>query len=108
MRSAGAGAPGARARTPGTLHFDAHLDTWETYSGAAYTRGTPFRLATEEASPTPRPSPTSARAACTNGKRDLDDDAKTGFGIVTSADVMRRGVDEVTDQLRQRIGDRPL
>ena len=31
-----------------------------------------------------------------------------GFGIVTSADVMRRGVDEVADQLRQRIGDRPL
>ncbi len=31
-----------------------------------------------------------------------------GFGIVTSADVMRRGVDEIADQLRQRIGDRPL
>ncbi|GHJ24475.1 hypothetical protein TPA0909_60890 [Streptomyces albus] len=42
------------------------------------------------------------------GKRDLDDDAKMGFGIVTSSDVMRRGVDEVVDQLRQRIGSRPL
>lgn len=31
-----------------------------------------------------------------------------GFGIVTSADVMRRGVDEVAQQLRERIGDRPL
>ncbi|WP_240510386.1 arginase family protein, partial [Streptomyces albus] len=40
--------------------------------------------------------------------RDLDDDAKMGFGIVTSSDVMRRGVDEVVDQLRQRIGSRPL
>ncbi|MGG6652111.1 UNVERIFIED_CONTAM: arginase family protein, partial [Salmonella enterica subsp. enterica serovar Weltevreden] len=25
------------------LHFDAHLDTWDTYFGAPYTHGTPFR-----------------------------------------------------------------
>src|SRR2546421_11681706 len=31
-----------------------------------------------------------------------------GFGIVTSADVMRRGVGEVARQLRERVGDRPL
>jgi hypothetical protein len=24
------------------VHFDAHLDTWDTYFGAAYTHGTPF------------------------------------------------------------------
>src|SRR5690348_601412 len=30
------------------LHFDAHLDTWDTYFGAPYTHGTPFRRATEE------------------------------------------------------------
>ena len=30
------------------LHFDAHLDTWDTYFGAAYTHGTPFRRASEE------------------------------------------------------------
>ena len=30
------------------LHFDAHLDTWDTYFGAAYTHGTPFRRAAEE------------------------------------------------------------
>ncbi len=42
------------------------------------------------------------------GKQDLTDDEKMGFGIVTSADIYRRGADEVADQLRQRIGDRPL
>jgi agmatinase len=31
-----------------------------------------------------------------------------GFGIVTSMDVMRQGVDEVVAGLRARIGDRPL
>src|SRR5699024_10013008 len=30
------------------LHFDAHLDTWDTYFGAPYTHGTPFLRASEE------------------------------------------------------------
>ncbi len=30
------------------VHFDAHLDTWDTYFGAPYTHGTPFRRAAEE------------------------------------------------------------
>ncbi|MFI7626847.1 agmatinase [Microbispora rosea] len=90
------------------LHFDAHLDTWDTYFGAEYTHGTPFRRAVEEGI-------LDTEAVChvgtrgpLYGKRDLEDDRRLGFGIVTSADVMRRGVDEVADALRQRIGGRPL
>ena len=30
------------------VHFDAHLDTWDTYFGQRYTHGTPFRRALEE------------------------------------------------------------
>jgi agmatinase len=30
------------------LHFDAHLDTWDTYFGEPYTHGTPFRRAVED------------------------------------------------------------
>ncbi|MGW8379909.1 agmatinase [Streptomyces sp. ODS28] len=90
------------------LHFDAHLDTWDTYFGAEYTHGTPFRRAHEEGLlDTSAVSHVGTRGPL-YGKKDLDDDAKMGFGIVTSADVMRRGVDEVADQLRQRIGNRPL
>lgn len=90
------------------LHFDAHLDTWDTYFGAEYTHGTPFRRAVEEGIlDTSALSHVGTRGPL-YGKQDLTDDEKMGFGIVTSADVMRRGVDEVADQLRQRIGDRPL
>ncbi|MCC3770511.1 agmatinase [Streptomyces sp. UNOC14_S4] len=90
------------------LHFDAHLDTWDTYFGAEYTHGTPFRRAVEEGIlDTSALSHVGTRGPI-YGKSDLDDSEKMGFGIVTSADVMRRGVDEVADQLRQRIGDRPL
>lgn len=38
----------ARHGRVAVLHFDAHLDTWDTYFGAAYTHGTPFRRAAEE------------------------------------------------------------
>ncbi|MEU3753028.1 agmatinase [Streptomyces olivoreticuli] len=90
------------------LHFDAHLDTWDTYFGAEYTHGTPFRRAVEEGIlDTSALSHVGTRGPL-YGKQDLEEDEKLGFGIVTSADVMRRGVDEVIDQLRQRIGDRPL
>ncbi|WP_037576246.1 agmatinase [Phaeacidiphilus oryzae] len=90
------------------LHFDAHLDTWDTYFGAAYTHGTPFRRAVEEGIlDTSALSHVGTRGPL-YGKSDLSEDQRMGFGIVTSADVMRRGVDEVAQQLRERIGDRPL
>lgn len=90
------------------LHFDAHLDTWDTYFGAEYTHGTPFRRAFEEGL-------LDTDALCHVGTRgplygtaDLDDDARFGFGIVTSADIFRMGVDAVIELLRTRVGDRPL
>ncbi|MFE3450717.1 agmatinase [Nonomuraea sp. NPDC059194] len=90
------------------LHFDAHLDTWDTYFGAEYTHGTPFRRAVEEGLlDTEALSHVGIRGPL-YGKRDLDEDRRLGFGIVTAADVLRRGLDEVIDALRQRIGDRPL
>jgi agmatinase len=90
------------------LHFDAHLDTWDTYFGEPYTHGTPFRRAVEEGI-------LDTSAICHVGTRgplygqhDLTEDRRLGFGIVTSGDVLRRGVAETVDALRQRIGDRPL
>jgi agmatinase len=90
------------------LHFDAHLDTWDTYFGEPYTHGTPFRRAVEEGLlDTEALSHVGTRGPL-YGRRDLDEDRRLGFGVVTSADVMRRGVDEVAHALRERIGDRPL
>ena len=90
------------------VHFDAHLDTWDTYFGAEYTHGTPFRRAVEEGIlDTEALSHVGTRGPL-YGKRDLEDDRRFGFGILTSADVFRQGVDEVVDRLRQRIGERPL
>ncbi|MGK3710963.1 agmatinase [Arthrobacter sp. IK3] len=90
------------------LHFDAHLDTWDTYFGAEYTHGTPFRRAVEEGIlDTEAISHVGTRGPL-YGKKDLDEDHRFGFGIVTSSDVFRQGVDEVVAKLRDRIGNRPL
>jgi agmatinase len=89
------------------LHFDAHLDTWDTYFGARYTHGTPFRRASEEGLlDTTALSHVGIRGPL-YGRNDLDDDVRLGFGIVSSMDVMTRGVDDVVDSLRTRIADRP-
>ena len=83
-------------------------DRWDTYFGAEYTHGTPFRRAVEEGIlDTEAISHVGTRGPL-YGKKDLDDDHRMGFGIVTSSDVFRQGVDEIVDQLRQRIGGRPL
>jgi agmatinase len=90
------------------LHFDAHLDTWDTYFGAEYTHGTPFRRAVEEGLlDTEAISHVGTRGPL-YGKKDLDDDHRFGFGIVTSADVYYQGVLETVAKIRDRIGKRPL
>lgn len=90
------------------LHFDAHLDTWDTYFGAEYTHGTPFRRAfEEELLDTDALCHVGTRASL-YGTEDLDDDARFGFGIVSSADVYYLGVTKVVELLRARIGERPL
>jgi agmatinase len=90
------------------LHFDAHLDTWDTYFGEPYTHGTPFRRAVEEGILDTEALTHVGIRGPLYGKKDLEDDRRFGFGIVTAADVMRRGVDEIADMVRQRIGNRPL
>jgi len=90
------------------LHFDAHLDTWDTYFGAEYTHGTPFRRAVEEGIVDTEALSHVGTRGPLYGKKDLEDDRRFGFGIVTSSDVYYQGVVEVIDKLRQRLGDRPV
>jgi len=90
------------------VHFDAHLDTWDTYFGARYTHGTPFRRASEEGI---LALDKSAHVGIRNslyGRHDLDDDKRLGFAIVSTIDIARRGVDEAIDRVRERVGSSPV
>jgi agmatinase len=90
------------------VHFDAHLDTWDTYFGAAYTHGTPFRRASEEG--------LLDRTGCLHvGIRgplytdaDLTQDTELGFQVISAPDVEHLGVTGMVESIRQRVGDRPV
>jgi agmatinase len=90
------------------VHFDAHLDTWNSYFGAAYTHGTPFRRASEEG--------LLDTSACVHvgirgplyGAGDLSDDRELGFAVVPSTEVDALGVGGVAERIRARVGDRPV
>ncbi len=98
----------ATARSP-LLHFDAHLDTWDTYFGAEYTHGTPFRRAAEEGILAPARSSTSAPAArCTASRTSPTTAAGLRPSSTRSSHRDAPGVDEVAARIRERIGDRPL
>ena len=90
------------------VHFDAHLDTWDTYFGQPYTHGTPFRRAAEEGL---LALDTSAHVGIRGplyGRADLSEDRALGFATVSTMDVARRGTDEAVDRIRERVGNRPV
>jgi agmatinase len=90
------------------VHFDAHLDTWDTYFGAAYTHGTPFRRASEEG--------LLDRTGCLHvGTRgplytdaDLSQDSELGFQVITAPDAEELRVPGMVERIRERVGDRPV
>jgi agmatinase len=90
------------------IHFDAHLDTWDTYFGAPYTHGTPFRRAVEEGVLDLDCSVHVGIRGSIYGRADLADDRRLGFAIVSATDVARRGADETIDRIRERAGGRPV
>lgn len=90
------------------VHFDAHLDTWDTYFGAAYTHGTPFRRASEEG--------LLDRSGCLHvGIRgplytgaDLTQDSELGFRVISAAEMDQLGVAGLVERIAARVGDRPV
>jgi agmatinase len=90
------------------LHFDAHLDTWDTYFGAAYTHGTPFRRAFEEGLLLEDRSMHVGIRGPLFSRQDLVDDESFGFRIITAMDFETQGLAEIIERVRARIGEAPL
>ncbi|RFU22223.1 agmatinase [Geodermatophilus marinus] len=90
------------------VHFDAHLDTWDTYFGADFTHGTPFRRASEEG--------LLDRSGCLHvgirgplySARDLVEDAELGFQVVHAREMDDIGVRGVVERIRARVEERPV
>ncbi len=90
------------------IHFDAHLDTWDSYFGADRTHGTVFRRAFEEGLLLQDSSVHVGIRGPLYDATDLVDDRGFGFSTIRATDFDRLGVDEVVRRVRDRIGDAPL
>jgi agmatinase len=101
-------ATAARHGPVALIHFDAHLDTWDTYFGAPYTHGTPFRRAVEEGLLALDSSAHVGVRGPLYSSADLIEDAGLGFATVSTAEVAQRGVDQAVDRIRERVGGRPV
>jgi agmatinase len=101
-------ATAARHGPVALVHFDAHLDTWDTYFGAPYTHGTPFRRAVEEGLLQLDCSAHVGIRGPLYARGDLADDQRLGFASISTTQVARRGVDEAIDRIRDRVGGRPV
>ena len=90
------------------VHFDAHLDTWDTYFGAEYTHGTPFRRASEEG--------LLDRTGCMHvgirgplySDADLSEDSELGFRMISAPEVDHLGVTGMIGRIADRVGERPV
>jgi agmatinase len=101
----------AAARVHGPLaliHFDAHLDTWDSYFGADRTHGTVFRRAFEEGLLQPDASIHVGIRGPLYDAADLGADKGFGFSTVRASDFDRLGVAEVIGRVRERVADRPV
>jgi agmatinase len=90
------------------VHFDAHLDTWDTYFGAEYTHGTPFRRASEEGLIDRESSMHVGIRGPLYTTKDLAEDRDLGFQIVSCIEFDSIGVVGVIEKIAARVGHRPV
>lgn len=90
------------------VHFDAHLDTWNTYFGAAYTHGTPFRRASEEGLIDRDGSLHVGVRGPLYSKNDLSEDGDLGFDIFSAIEFDHLGFQGAIERIAARVEDRPI
>ena len=90
------------------VHFDAHLDTWDTYFGEPFTHGTPFRRAGEEGLFDPEASMHIGIRGPVYSPKDFENDAALGFRTIGCDQLHHLGVDGVSARVREIVGSRPL
>jgi agmatinase len=90
------------------LHFDAHLDTWDTYFGEPYTHGTPFRRASEEGLIDRQHSLHIGIRGPLYSVSDLTEDGVLGFQVIGSVEFDTLGVAGVIDRMKERLAGQPV
>ena len=90
------------------VHFDAHLDTWDTYFNAPTTHGTVFRRAFEEGLLVEDHSIHVGIRGPIYGRHDLVDDRRMGFRTIRTSDLDVLGLDGALGAIFERVDDLPV
>jgi agmatinase len=90
------------------VHFDAHLDTWDTYFNAPITHGTIFRRAFEEKLLVEDHSVHVGIRGPIYDAGDLADDAGFGFRTIRASDLDVLGVQQTIEVITERTAGLPV
>jgi len=90
------------------VHFDAHVDTWDTIWGTRYNHGTPFRRAVEEGMVDPVRSIQIGIRGSLGERGELEQSRELGFEVWAAREVRRAGIERVLEAVRQRVGQHPV
>ena len=86
------------------IHFDAHLDTWDSYFGSDYTHGTWFRRAVDEGLVITDKSFQVGLRGQVYAEEDFDFSREKGFQMVTTEELRESSVRSVVDRFSS-LGD---
>ncbi|GAA4560356.1 agmatinase [Streptomyces collinus] len=90
------------------VHFDAHLDTWDTYFHAPTTHGTVFRRAFEEGLLIEDHSIHVGIRGPVYDRADLDADKRLGFRTIRAGDIDLLGTAGAIQAITERVDDLPV
>ncbi|MCC8108893.1 MAG: agmatinase [Planctomycetes bacterium] len=86
------------------VHFDSHLDTWDTYWGLKYAHGTPFRRACEEGLLDTAHSVQVGIRGSQYGPEDIQGSLDLGFQVITANELHEMGWKECVKKINERVG----
>ena len=96
-----------RDRPVGLVHFDAHVDTYDTGISGDYDNGMPFRRAVEEGVLDPKRSIQIGIRGSTHSRDDADFSYSSGMRVVTIDEYFELGNEAVVEEARRVVGDDP-
>ncbi|MFQ4150411.1 agmatinase [Arthrobacter sp. LAPM80] len=92
----------------GVIHFDAHLDTWDTHFGAPMWHGSPFRRAAEEGLLDPERCIHVGLRGGVYDKGELESDGVLGFQVIRADDYEEQGSARIVERIRTRVVGGPV
>lgn len=84
------------------VHFDAHLDTTDSYYGKKYTHGTPFSRAFDEGLLIPEKVIQVGMRGTYYGEHSLRESTDRGFQVISTDEALDMGLDKVIELIHKR------